>query len=81
MADRLGRPVAILRMGSRIPSMQLDGGFMYQPAPAYRYELPPGAGPVPRNSGIEPPIEEANGPQALQYLRRVPESQLQPWKQ
>lgn len=71
VADRIGRPVAILRMGSRIPSAQLDGGFMYQPAPAFRYELPPGA-PVPRNSGIEPPIEQATGPGALQYLRRVP---------
>jgi hypothetical protein len=79
VADRIGRPVAILRMGSRIPTPEMsDNGFLYQPAPAYRYELPPGA-PVPRNSGIEPPLEQADGPNALQYLRRVPQSQLQPW--
>ena len=78
VADRIGRPVAILRMGSRIPTPELaDNGFLYQPAPAYRYELPPGAGPTPRNAGLEPPIEEATGPAALQYLRRVPASQLQ----
>ena len=76
VADRLGRPVAILRMGSRIPSAELDGGFMYQPAPAYRYELPPGAAPLPRNAGLEPPLEQATGSGALQFLRRVPASQL-----
>lgn len=77
VADRIGRPVAILRMGSRIPETNAlpDNGFLYQPAPAYRYELPPAA-PLPRGAGLEPPIEQATGPNALQYLRRVPASRL-----
>src|SRR5262245_236501 len=51
-ADRLGRPVAILRMGSRVPLADEDQSrFLYQQPPVQFYEnLPP---PVLRNAGLE----------------------------
>jgi len=51
-ADRLGRPVAILRMGSRVPLPDEDQSrFLYQQPPVQFYEnLPP---PVQRNAGLE----------------------------
>jgi hypothetical protein len=51
-ADRLGRPMAILRMGSRVPLPEEDQSrFLYQQPPVQLYEnLPP---PVERNAGLE----------------------------
>jgi len=51
-ADRLGRPVAILRMGSRVPLPDEDQSrFLYQQPPVEFFEnLPPA---VPRNHGLE----------------------------
>jgi hypothetical protein len=75
VADRLGRPVAILRMGSRIPSLESpDPRFNYHAPAAVRYETPPPA--PPRKSGIEPPIQIPAGQNDLQFLRRVPDAQL-----
>lgn len=55
-ADRLGRPVAILRMGSRMPAPQyLDGKFVYLNPPYIKYEEQPPR--VHRRDGLEPPIE------------------------
>jgi hypothetical protein len=55
-ADRLGRPVAILRMGSRMPSPEfVEGKFMYLNPPYLKYEEQPPR--VHRKDGIEPPIE------------------------
>lgn len=51
-ADRLGRPVAILRMGSRVPLADEDQShFLYhQPPVQLIEELPPA---VPRHQGLE----------------------------
>ncbi|HZN35302.1 MAG TPA: hypothetical protein VFB80_15845 [Pirellulaceae bacterium] len=51
-ADRLGRPVAILRMGSRVPLPDEDQShFLYhQPPVQLIEELPPA---LPRNQGLE----------------------------
>jgi hypothetical protein len=55
-ADRLGRPVAILRMGSRMPAPEyVDGRFVYLNPPYVKYEEPPPR--VHRRDGLEPPIE------------------------
>jgi hypothetical protein len=55
-ADRLGRPVAILRMGSRMPSPEyMDGKFVYLNPPYIKYEEQPPR--VHRRDGLEPPIE------------------------
>ena len=54
-ADRLGRPIAILRMGSRVPMPDEDQGrFLFQQPPALLLEQPMH---VARNSGLEPPLE------------------------
>ena len=57
-ADRLGRPVAILRMGSRVPDAQYmdDGRFFYHSPPLIKFDptVPPA---LPRNAGLEPPLE------------------------
>jgi hypothetical protein len=58
-ADRLGRPVAILRMGSRVPDeMETGGQFLYHSPPVQLMEKP--AAVIPRNDGLEPPLEAPN---------------------
>ena len=54
-ADRLGRPVAILRMGSRVPFEGEDSNkFLYENPPVVTFEQPVIA---PRNHGLEEPLE------------------------
>jgi hypothetical protein len=54
-ADRLGRPVAILRMGSRVPvEGEDDGHFLYNHPPLVMFEKPT---VVPRNEGLEAALE------------------------
>jgi len=54
-ADRLGRPMAILRMGSRVPLPDEDQSrFLYQHPPALPIELPPA---IDRTKGLEEPLE------------------------
>jgi hypothetical protein len=54
-ADRLGRPMAILRMGSRVPIEGEDQSlFLYQQPPALFFEPPP---VIDRTKGLEPPLE------------------------
>ncbi|QDU27464.1 hypothetical protein ETAA8_25520 [Anatilimnocola aggregata] len=56
VADRMGRPVAILRMGSRLPTPEfVDGKFLYLNPPYVKYEVPPPF--VNRRDGLEPPLE------------------------
>lgn len=57
IADRLGRPVAILRMGSRVPDAEyIDGKFFYHSPPLIKFDptVPPA---LPRDAGLEPPLE------------------------
>lgn len=56
-ADQLGRPMAILRMGSRVPTAEGDEQFLYASPPAQILEVP-GAN-VRRSDGLEQPIEAA----------------------
>jgi hypothetical protein len=54
-ADRLGRPMAILRMGSRVPLAEEDHSrFMYQHPPAMPIEPTP---VIDRTKGLEEPLE------------------------
>jgi hypothetical protein len=54
-ADRLGRPMAILRMGSRVPLEGEDQSqFLYQQPPALFFEPPP---VIDRKKGLEEPLE------------------------
>lgn len=76
VADRLGRPVAILRMGSRVPMAgEDDDKFVYHNPPLMLFEGPAAA--VPRNQGLEEPLE---APLQLgrpsRNFSRVPESKL-----
>lgn len=77
VADELGRPVAILRMGSRIPDGLLpDGRFLYDSPPLIQYESP--AANVPRNQGVEKPLEaprDSNGRESRTF-KRLPEREL-----
>jgi hypothetical protein len=54
-ADRLGRPMAILRMGSRVPLAEEDqSGFLYQHPPVMPIEPRP---VIDRQKGLEEPLE------------------------
>jgi hypothetical protein len=54
VADRLGRPVAILRMGSRVPMAEEEAvGFAQSQPPAFVLEAPPA---VARNKALEEPL-------------------------
>ena len=54
-ADRLGRPMAILRMGSRVPLPDEDQSrFLYQQPPVIVFDPPP---VIDRKHGLEPPLE------------------------
>ncbi len=75
-ADRLGRPVAILRMGSRVPVETETGGqFQYHSPPVQLFEKPADA--PPRNDGVEQPLE---APHQLgrpsRNFPRLPETKL-----
>jgi len=74
-ADRLGRPVAILRVGSRVPMPDEDQSrFLYQHPPVLPLEVPP---PPKRGSGLEDPLPappRLGRPSA--NFPRVPESKL-----
>lgn len=71
-ADRLGRPVAILRMGSRVPiAGETDPRFLYQNPPVQLYEKP---AVLPRQEGLEPPLEAP--PQLGRPSRNFPRERL-----
>jgi hypothetical protein len=75
VADRLGRPVAILRMGSRVPAAEeMDDKFVYHNPPLMQFEPPP---EIDRKSGLEEPLE---APPRLgrpsRDFQRLPESKL-----
>jgi hypothetical protein len=54
-ADRLGRPMAILRMGSRVPLPAEDQSqFLYQQPPVIVFDPPP---VIDRKRGLEEPME------------------------
>ncbi len=54
-ADRLGRPMAILRMGSRVPLPAEDQSqFLYQQPPVIVFDPPP---VIDRKRGLEEPLE------------------------
>ena len=56
IADQLGRPVAILRMGSRIPdAVGSETPFLYNSPPVLQFEAPAPA--VDRKGGLEPRLE------------------------
>jgi len=74
VADRLGRPVAILRMGSRVPLPDEDEAqFQYQYPPVL-LTAPPVVG---RTQGLETPLDAPPilGRPSRNFLR-VPESKL-----
>jgi hypothetical protein len=53
-ADRLGRPMAILRMGSRVPMPDEDESrFLYEQPPVFLFEPPPA---IDRKKGLEEPL-------------------------
>lgn len=70
VADELGRPMAILRMGSRMPDLQRETtnlGFSYGEPPLLFYEKQT---IVPRDAGLEE--VPARDPRDAQRLRRAP---------
>jgi hypothetical protein len=74
-ADRLGRPVAILRMGSRVPMPNEDQtSFLYAQPPLVLFPPPP---VIDRTKGLEEPLEAPPrmGRPSRDFLR-VPVSQL-----
>lgn len=71
LADRLGRPVAILRMGSRVPAEGENGKFLYESPPIVRFEEPVA---VPRNRGLEEPMNAP--PQMGRPTRNFPRTEI-----
>jgi hypothetical protein len=72
VADELGRPMAILRMGSRVPDLARETtnlGFNYGQPPLLLFDKPIH---VPRDSGLEPPPEDARPATAGRVYRRIP---------
>lgn len=70
VADELGRPVAILRMGSRVPDLERETtnlGFSYGEPPILFYEKQP---QVSRDEGLEQPA--AGELRDARRYRRVP---------
>ena len=65
-ADRLGRPMAILRMGSRVPDMDSATGQNLFPTPPFVLYTPPALpSPLPRDPadrGIEQELEQRDYP-------------------
>jgi len=59
VADQLGRPVAILRMGARLP------GYGTEPGMDFLFGCPPLVKHPPRQEPVEPPPAQASG-QAVQ---------------
>ena len=76
VADEIGRPVAILRMGSRVPDgMTPDGRFLYHSPPLLKYDAPPVE--VKRNEGLEEPqLPPAAGGRQGRTFKRLPESEI-----
>lgn len=75
-ADEFGRPVAILRMGSRVPTeSELTSEFMFDSPPLLRYDGKPRD--VPRTAGLEKPQEAPpNNGRLTRNFKRLPESEL-----
>lgn len=74
-ADQLGRPMAILRMGSRVPGENgPDEQFLYSSPPALAIEKGP---QVQRDNGLEKPVDAPpiQG-RAAKRFPRLPETQL-----
>lgn len=72
VADRLGRPLAILRMGSRMPEFDGPQGRPGIYSPPFQTLTAPPPVPAPR-SGLEPPIGLLPG-QPGRNLPRLPET-------
>jgi hypothetical protein len=61
VADEIGRPVAIVRIGSRTPDVDpTSGRFLFDSPSLLLYEKPPKE--APRNTGLEQPL---NGPPVM----------------
>jgi hypothetical protein len=75
-ADVLGRPVAILRMGARLPDRQtgVDAAFLYGCPPVRRWQqVMVEETPSPETQPLEPPSHEQTGVAAPQRaVRRMP---------
>jgi hypothetical protein len=73
VADEIGRPVAILRMGSRTPDVDANTGkFLFDSPSLMLYDKPPKD--APRNSGLELPLKPPpqNGRESRNF-QRLPE--------
>lgn len=72
VADDIGRPVAIVRMGSRTPDIDpTSGRFMFNCPSLMLYQRPPAE--APRNTGLEAPLEgDPVMGQATRNFRRLP---------
>jgi len=84
-AERLGRPVAILRMGSRLPDARDRDAFFFGSPPVRKYgadalkkllspEAAPEAAPAPRGGAEATPNSAQNAPRAPQTEVAAPQS-------
>jgi hypothetical protein len=70
-ADRLGRPMAILRMGSRTPDYDASSGRLAVAAPPFTKLTKP-ALPPPRKTGLEPSAPLPPGTSSRNIPRTLP---------
>jgi hypothetical protein len=72
VADQWGRPMAILRLGSRVPTQDIETGkFLFDSPPVRLFDIP--SQEAPRTNGLESPAEPVEGSeQATKRFPRVP---------
>lgn len=81
LAAQFGRPMAILRIGSRVPDRDAAGQFTFGSPPLLFLDE---AKPVPRDAGLEPPAENVppprldNRPEADKTTQRDSRPQVPP---
>ena len=76
VADQMGRPMAILRMGSRVPDgLTPDGKFLYHSPPLLKFTTTPVE--VKRNEGLEEPqLPPKVGDRQGRTFKRLPEGEI-----
>ena len=75
VADQMGRPMAILRMGSRVPDgLTPDGKFLYHSPPLLKFTTTPVE--VKRNEGLEEPqLPPKVGDRQGRTFKRLPDGE------
>lgn len=70
MADQFGRPMAILRLGTRVPDTDPNTGLFLFGSPTIQPYDPPEGDDIPRDEGLEEPLDEELMPTPIGFRKR-----------